>query len=512
VRRRAVKALSVVYDLTERIIQVYPKAGAPPVAPLLAQILRALKAGLLFEQEGRTQSHLAAVREAVAVGLLTSTQDGKPTSLVTSAAERVSGAVSGAAGAVSGAVHKAAELVKEELWRDTTVIGGIALDILGEDKAQTYVQTKFIARDVRKLRKRFCPDVQDDYLIKPTISVVHEFPDNHEIHAIAVANGGGKVCVGGLEKDARRYFLQEKAIEWLEGSFRITPGLRFTGHIWEGLLAGKRTSPKVDARVVGITYDPNVRTLFALCYGGLVRAFAGDAMQEYQIPEGLPVARPFVWVPGVTSAPFVLMWEHSDGIFRLGFAPTRAGATDLMVDAAMREFLDRFTSEDPRDLRPESVRVRVDKQLAVVAGPNALAVARFGRGASLELLAEMTPEKEIRAVDISAEADCVVFGSADGSISLCQLDRGGIGEPIELLPASAERLIRDLYLGAGGDTLAVVSGSEITLHWLDGHAASLPFDTGGAEVTDVAQSQDRQSLGVATEANTVMLFTFGLRL
>jgi len=273
-RRRAMVSLARVNEITEETVRQCP-VPRESIGELLETIRKTVREGLIDEQEEGQVPLMADIREAVQRGLLTTGESQKePTSIIGVAAKKLSQTIQSAVNSAGDTFEKEANSTRKVMHYGTEILGKINMGILKENQLQSLFQWKSIAPNLRDIRNRICDvkDCEEGYLIEPSISKVFELPLNDEIHALAIANGASKACVGGLHKDINASFVQESSIEWTQGSFTLSRGIHFvTDNPLDDSKEELKKTQHIDAKVVALTYDPQAKKLFTICVDGVPR-------------------------------------------------------------------------------------------------------------------------------------------------------------------------------------------------------------------------------------------------
>jgi len=499
-RRRAMQALSQVGNITDQLVLICPKES---LGEILERIQQALSGGLFVGEDKQRRALLAVVNEAVARGLLHA-PDGqqKPEPLLALAARRED--IKGAADQISRTVVNQEEEGRKEMRRDAGALAKIGLNQLAEERLQTRVMLSRLAPDLLALRRHFIQGGHGDgYIIPPKIGVVADLPLDHEIHVIAVANGAGRACVGGVQKDINVNFVQETAISWDHDSANLARGVFFT--------ESDLVQDEAPAIVTGLTYDTQSRRLITLGRGGKLRIFEGSQMQQPEFTcRGVAMPGPFLWLNGHDKWPMMGYWQkQEDSSYQFNLVDTRDGQP-IPLPANTRSFLDSFTQRN-QQLKPGAVKTATNGSLLALAGSGSIAVTEWRGNGELRLLAQRKLEQNVTALDISANGRFVAFASQDGTICRWDFERSTAAPVIAAVPDGQHA--GGLFLNAPSDAMAILFGATVALQSLtDLKTPPQIFDTRGVPAKHVAQSLDRASLLVGTENNIIMLFDFGLRI
>ena len=498
VRLLAMRALSQVGNIADELVLSCPKES---LSEIMERIQHALNGGLFVGEEKQRRALLALVNEAVACGLLYVPQGQKePQPLLALAARRDD--IKGVADQISRTVSTEDEAIRKEMRKDIGALGRIGLNQLAEERLQTRVLLGRLAPDLLALRRHFIPAGHpSSYLIPPRIGVVADLPLDHEVHVMAVANGAGRACVGGVQKDINVNFVQETAITWDHDTANLALGISFVENL---------VQEEAPANIMGLTYDPRARRLLALGRNGKLRIFEDAQMHQPEFTfRGVPMSRPFLWLDDHDTWPVVGLWQRQeDSSYGFNLVTTRDGQP-IPMPANTRSLLDSFTQRD-QQLKPAEVKAVANGSLLALAGSNLLAVAEL-RGAELQLLAQRKLGQQATALDISLSGRFVVFALEDGTV--CRWDFTQSTEAPVIAAVPDGQKTGSLFLNASSDSLAILFGATVALQDLtDLKTPPQVFDTRGVPAKHVAQSLDRASLLVSTENNVIMLFDFGLRI
>lgn len=535
VRRRAASALSTVSELTEAMVASCPVPD--PVPDLLQRIREAIAGGLLQpspEPGGQAQSILAAIQQVASQGLLRPGKEpDRPEPILAAVQQAVQRGLMhlpkgqkdpqpiltqmvqelmlGLVNRRSGRplLEEAPAAICQDMRVARDVLAGILRNILREERAQTLIQWYSIAPDVRVIRKVLCgmqPDSHEE-LIQPTISTLATFDDNHNIQALAIANSAAKICVAGLVTDIAQYFVSEIEIEWASDHVNLSEGIKYRGRPVSGSL-------EADAPIAGLCYGPKGTPLLVMSHDGEIRGwFAGSdgqQMKKFQLSSDIAtVQRPFLWLDDTDDLPLVCFWElGQDRRWRIEMRAPGA-PQGPRPSSELQQALNGLSTDSVHP--PNSLRIATHQRLLALACNSALSVAELRDGNRMDLRAHKVVESGIIALDISADVEQVVYGLDDGSVFAWHFQDSK--DPVRLFPSEQSCAITGLFIGPGGDQLAVVSGPDIFLYELNSPEQPVRrFDLEGANATHLSQSLDRGSLVVATDNNVVKLFTFSIKL
>jgi len=507
-RKTAADALSLIFELIEQAVRQCPKQS--PLR-LLDKICQATELGLVHAGEDGPVAKLDGIAATVSRGLIgepQGAQQGGP--LLVS----VTHTIKEEGHTTREVVKEVAKKLTDEVERDGEDFRKIGVALYREARDMRLVQYGAIAADLRRIRKVACPDVRDDYLVAPEISLVLQLPEEDEVQRIAVARGALKACVGGRTKRNRGdfyYFAEEQSIQFRDSGVELAPGLKYIeAAVRRAASRGEMSSDDVEAELLGITYNRDGDVLFLLPTTGHVRVLSTrEGISPYHecLVDGY-TAHPFVWLPDVDDLPYAGWWQEDDDGDTFTYGLISADySRSATLDDPLQALLNGLAGGG---------RVRlataVDDALVAFAGPDTMAIARKGGPYHLKLAHKATREDVLAgigggivAVDLNAACGAVVFGTDQGRVY-----RWRLGDELELIAETQP--VTHALLSKDGRSLAVATASHIELYELDQIAQPRFFDTRGAQINTVAPSADRGHILVATQGNEVMLFSFGLKI
>ena len=476
----------------------------------LGGIQDTLAQGLLQEKDKKQYSYMEMIQATVEKGLLTkSGADNKVMPLIANAGAQAAEAAVESGKNLSETINDNTDKLRKDIQFTLSTLAGIDAEILLENKLQSALQSRSIAPNLGRIRKNICKDDErPEDILPPTITSIFVLPDNCDIQSLAVANHAGKVCVGGLQRDTNQYFIKQKIISWTSNSYNISNSFGYSANAERPYNGADMEEIGAYTKIYDLAYSNDSSELFLLYMDSTVHSFAPPKMGKYELKGR--IAFPFFQIPGNLSKPYIALWKRNPNrIYYLSLISSD-GAKELKCNPDFADFIKRLTeTESPPD-NSGKILIKSNLRKMIIAGSKELAVAGFDNISDIRLVKNIIMDDQISDLDISSNEDLAIMCNSNGELLLWYYKTDTIPKPLKLQNSNHE-IIR-VFLGPNGHELALITKKSLDVYTLNGFN-SLEF--GGSyeiEIKQASQSPDRRHIMVATNDNSVSLFSFGLKI